>query len=88
MIEMSWWGSQGVKYCFCFFGGCIFSYTFCTFGKIRKEGRFFVFFRVQTFSLELRAGKTHRQFFDNQRNVVRLPDNHERLLQKTRGQFA
>ena len=27
------------------------------------------------------AGK----FFDNQRNVVRLPDNDERLLQKTRG---
>ena len=38
------------------------------------------------FSFELRTGKTHRQIFvDNQRNVVRLPGNHERLLQNTTG---
>ena len=53
------------------------------FGKYppKKTSYFPYLQKMQIFSLELRTGKNH----ENQRNVVRLPDNPERLLQNTRG---
>ena len=60
--------------CFAFLSNTIlFSYLF----RILKKCK------CSTSNCE--AAKTTGNFFDNQRNVVRLPDNHERLLQKTRG---
>ena len=48
-----------------------------------------VFFRIfkkyKSSASNCEPAKPTGKFFDNQRNVVRLPDNHKRLLQKTRG---
>ena len=62
-----------------------FPYIFLYFGKAQeKEYNFTLYISKYFFRLELQTGKARRQnLFDSQRNVVRLPDNHERLLQET-----
>ena len=61
-------------------------FVFFIFSEMQKKGSyFFVFSKMQTFSLELRTGKNHRQIFSTTSETWWLPDNHERLLQKTRG---
>ena len=66
-------------------------FRFLYFWKIQNRDRILYFF-VCSKNTNLQPRTANRQkppanFFDNQRNVVRLPDKHERLLQKTTGQL-
>ena len=68
---------------------CVFAVVFVRifvyFEKYQKQPQFVRMSKIQLSASNCEPPKPTGKFFDNQRNVVRLPDNHERLLQTTRG---